>query len=118
MTMPQAAPETKAADDKTGAADPFAGFNNDFAAMGLGEGNNEPAKADDNNAAGFDFGGDDPGVGSGNDIFGNFGGGANPAPAQSNQPAAQNNLNQFDSYVDPFSDVGGAAPDNNASNSE
>lgn len=60
---------------------------------------------------GFDFGDNaaDPGTGSGNDIFGNFGGGMNQPPAQS-QPDASNNLNQFDSYVDPFSDP----VDNNA----
>jgi hypothetical protein len=82
-------------------------MNNDFAAMGLGGPSADVPKANDegaNNDMGFDFGdAADPGTGSGNDIFGNFGGVMNPPAAQS-QPEGNSTLNQFDSYVDPFSD--------------
>ena len=74
-------------EDKAGGDDPFANFNNDFGALGLGDADKKGADADKkDNAGGFDFG-EDPGGGSGNDIFGNLGGAAAANPVASQPPA-------------------------------
>ena len=78
-------------EDKAGAEDPFANFNNDFGALGLGDKSEAPAIQKES-AGTFDFGEEDPGVGPGNDIFGNFGGApTNNNTVVQNQPPAQQN---------------------------